>query len=278
MPNHIKNRIELIGQDADIKEFVERFSTFYPTVPSTTYDGRLIFEGKEKYSFGWLDESTNVFTRRNTPDHIGIPDGYTQSFDKEWTRFPDFEKVFPVPESIKAVGDSVNSSIVDAVKQKYFANVSTNALLATLELTNRARAIVKPEEQEQFELACKAFEETGFAYWYDWQSEIWGTKWNAYDCEKSADNIFTFDTAWSGVVRIVKELSRHFKGVIRYKFADEDTGCNVGEYKIASNVILFDNRPKNGSKEAYDLAFELHPDRKENYKLVDGNYEYIEED
>lgn len=280
MPNHIKNMVELVGSHEEVKLLVEKFSTFYPTTPSKTHDDSLlIYKLKgDKWGVGWLDEKTNIFSRREQEDIIGVPDEYEQEFNIEWTRFPDFEKTFPVPTSIKAVGNNVNSSIVDAVKAKYYANVSPNALLATLELMSRAKAKVKPEEQEQFELACKAFEETGFAYWYDWQIDKWGTKWNAYSCEKISDNVYTFETAWSGVTDIIIELSKHFNGTIRYKFADEDTGHNVGEYKIASGLVLYENKPIGGSIEAYDLAFELRPDRKDEYKLVNGKYEYQEED
>lgn len=276
MPNHIKNRIELIGSLEDVKSFVEKFSTFFPSVQHTSYDGHLTFKNSD--DIGWLDPESTVFTRRNKDAVLGIPDGFKPFMEAEWTRFPDFEKVFPVPDVIKAVGNSISIGLVDVVKAKYFANVSTNPLLAGLELMSRAEAKVAPEDQMQFELACKAYEETGFAYWYDWNCEKWGTKWNAYSCEKISDNIFEFDTAWSGVPDIIKEISKSFTGTIEYKFADEDTGSNVGVFKVAHGVILSEHKPKGQTKEAYDVAFDLRPEDKVNYKLVGNTYEYIEEE
>lgn len=275
MPNHIKNKVELIGSEIEIKEFVEKYSTFYPEKQHTDYDGNLTFKNGGEY--GWLDQNTTVFTRRGKDSILGVPDGFEPEMVESWTRFPDFEKVFPVPEVIKAVGDSVNSSIINAVYAKYKKTFSENPLLAGLEALNRQKINIKPEEEMQFELACKAYEETGFAYWYDYQNEKWDTKWNAYSCEKLSDNIFIFETAWSGVPDIIKELSIGFNGTIIYKYADEDTGYNTGEYKIAHGIVLYENIPVGGSVEAYDLAFELRPDYKDNYILIDGNYVHKEE-
>lgn len=277
MPNHIKNKIELIGNADEIKSLVEKYSTFFPSVPRTSYDGELIYKKSgDSFEFGWLNKETGVFKRRNQPDVVGVPEGYEQDFEEAFTRFPDFKKVFPVPKIIEEVGE-IHDGIATAVKAKFHADVSTNPLVAALELMNRNKSEIMPQDKEKFDLACKAYEETGYCYWYDWQSAMWGTKWNAYSCEKLAENIFTFETAWSGVVGITKEISLNFSGTIEYKYADEDTGCNTGHLKI-SNGKAFAFYPDNSSKEAYDLAFELRPDRKEDYQLVGDKYEYVDSD
>lgn len=278
MPNHIKNRIELIGSPEDIKSLLEKFSTFYPSEQNRSCDNELTFEMDGE--FGWFDENTTIFTRRGKPSVLGIPEGFIPSMKDEWTRFPDFEKVFEVPEVIKLVGDSVSSNIIDAVHAKYNHPFSTNALLANLQSANRLRNenIIKPEDELQFERACKAYEETGYAYWYDFNSDKWGTKWNAYSCEKILENVFTFETAWSNVNNIIREMSLSFDGNIMYSYADEDTGYNVGSYLFCKGLILSNFHPEGGSKEAYEIAFDLRPDNKEYYILVDGNYQYKEED
>lgn len=273
MPNHIKNKIELLSDEQEVKLFVEKFSTFFPAKESLSHDGNHIYKN-ESGEYGWFDTNTTVFFRRNMDAVLGIPDGFNPEFENEFTRMPDFEKVFPVPESIKAVGNSVNSSVVDCVYKKYNKPFSSNPLLGSLESMNREKVKLKPEDQMQFELACKAYEETGFSYWYDYNQYHWGTKWNAYSCEKISDNIFTFETAWNGVPNIIKEMSKSFKGTIIYKFSDEDTGYNVGSFKIASGVVLDSDRPEGGSRQAYDLAFELRPEYKENYELINGKWQY----
>lgn len=279
MPNHVKNKIELKGNEADIKEFVEKYSTFFPSVQHKSYDGELTFKTKDG-DIGWLDENTNVFRRRDKPSVLGVPDGFEPYMQSEWTRFIDFEKVFPVPECIKLVGSNVPSNIVDAVYAKYRKPFDTNPLLAYLKAGNRLRNENKidPEEELQFERACKAYEETGFCYWYDYQNEKWGTKWNAYSCEKLSENTFMFETAWSNVIDIILEASKSFNGTIVYVYADEDTGQNCGSYLISGGIVLTDYIPCGGSKDAYEIAFDLRPHQREYYVLVDDNYQYKDED
>ena len=44
--------------------------------------------------------------------------------------------------------------------------------------------------------------------WYDWRVENWGTKWDGYDGRISDDgSTFTFDTAWSPPLPIIKKLA-----------------------------------------------------------------------
>lgn len=201
-----------------------------------------------------------------------------QHFEEEWTRFPDFEKVFPVPDSIKAVGGSVSGNIETAVKKKYRAPLSEVPVIAMLESMNMAKVEIKPEEQEQFERACKAYEETGYAYWYDWNNAHWGTKWNAYSCKKVSDNEYEFDTAWSTVPEIIAQIAQAFSCVkIIHTYADEDTGSNTGRY-IYENGIGYSYIPKSGSKEAYEMAFEVNSDSRKYYKLVGDKYEYFDEE
>lgn len=279
MPNHVKNRITLIGSEESIKSLVEKFSTTYPETEDTAYDGRVICTNQSG-SIGWYDKESTVFERRNETSVLGLPDGFKFEMQKEWTRFPDFEKVFPVPECIKLVGDSVSSNIVDAVKAKYRHPFSNNPLLAFLESSSRLKNEnkISPEDQMQFELACKAYEETGFCYWYDYNIDKWGTKWNAYSCEKLSDNVYDFDTAWSRVLDIIIEISKSFDGQIAYAYSDEDTGHNVGSFLIASGIVISDFVPSGGTTPAYELAFELRPESKEYYKLIDGEYVYTDDE
>jgi len=279
MPNHIKNKLTLDGSAEQIKLFVDKFSTTYPKTEKLTYDGRVICKKKDG-NFGWLDKESNVFERRNLPSVLGMPPQYEMDYNEEWTRFPDFEKVFPTPEVIKLVGDSVSSNIIEAVHAKYNKPFSNNPLLAFLEAGNRLRDKheIKPEDQLQFERACKAYEETGFAYWYDYNESAWGTKWNAYSCEKLSDNEYTFETLWSNVLDVIVEISKSFEGSIIYTYSDEDTGANTGCYSICKGIVISDLHYPNYSFGAYELAFDLRPEIKENYRLVGDTYEYIDED
>ena len=115
-------------------------------------------------------------------------------------------------------------------------------------------------------------------WWCEWNIQHWGTKWNSYNCEQIDKYTFAWDTAWSNVLNIVKDISRKFKDVVfEYAYADEDTGYNCGRYTIKGGDVITEILPEGASKEAYELAFELREDYRDNYELVDGNYRHKEE-
>jgi hypothetical protein len=105
-------------------------------------------------------------------------------------------------------------------------------------------------------------------WWYNWNAKHWGTKWGGMEYKQISINVFEFDTAWASVPMILEVMSVAFpKLTIKYSWADEDTGHNCGRRVI----------PKGGSKEAYEVAFDLRPDRAGDYELVDNQYKYKEE-
>lgn len=62
----------------------------------------------------------------------------------------------------------------------------------------------------------KMCKEQGIPNWYDWQTENWGTKWNAYNTkitlEYSDIIVFEFQTAWYCPEPIFKKWIEMFKG------------------------------------------------------------------
>lgn len=114
-------------------------------------------------------------------------------------------------------------------------------------------------------------------WWYTWNSKHWGTKWGGYSYERPAINVFTFETAWASVPKIIASISLAFPNVtINYKWSDEDTGYNCGR-AVYKDGLIQETIPEGGSPEAFQIAFELRPDRAEGYELVDGVYKSIEE-
>ena len=93
--------------------------------------------------------------------------------------------------------------------------------------------------------------------WYGWRRKNWGNKWNARNSELVADNVIEFETAWSGVPELMSKLGLIFEDVeFLYQFADEDIGCNVGEYHIKGiDVESIDF--EDFSKESMVLAISL---------------------
>lgn len=114
--------------------------------------------------------------------------------------------------------------------------------------------------------------------WSDWNREFWGTKWNSYSCNKVKWNTFEFDTAWSSVPNLIIEMSKKFPDVeIIYTYADEDTGYNTGLLKIKNGEVLESEIPAGGSSRGYEIYLSINPDC-EYIKLIDGNYEYVDEE
>jgi len=128
--------------------------------------------------------------------------------------------------------------------------------------------LVRPQSKEEIQ-QCK---DLGASSWYDWCCNNWGTKWNAYDIEVLDEQVLKFNTAWSGVTDLMTKLSEKFPSItFGYMYADEDTGSNTGIGTIKAGVASM-VYPENGSREAYELAFELKPDCREYYTFEDGSY------
>jgi len=114
----------------------------------------------------------------------------------------------------------------------------------------------------------------GHKTWYGWSITNWGTKWDAYDQMLDGDTLM-FNTAWSGVPKIIEKISEKFPDLtLHYQFADEDIGCNVGDMTFYGGRCVDDTSPKNQTKAAYDLAFELRPGANSYYRLVNGEWKY----
>lgn len=117
----------------------------------------------------------------------------------------------------------------------------------------------------------------GFETWYEWCQANWGTKWNAYNQNFEAPNTIWFDTAWSGVPELMQKLSMIFPDAeFNYAYADENTGSNTGTGTIKNGELAM-YYPANQSNDAYELCFELNPNKEGYYKLTDEGYKYKEE-
>ena len=197
-----------------------------------------------------------------------------EPFEDGSEMFIDFGKIIPMPESLNISSDSW----VMPLENQFSANTKLKEHIDQIKDYCEKNPNRKEETVNNFIAGIKNYIEYGHATWYNWAVANWGTKWNAYQQEKPETNVLMFETAWAGVPDLIDKLSAKFPNVsFTYKWSDEDTGCNcgTGSYK---NGELEINRPENCSREAYELAFELRPHYKEDYKLVGDTYEYIDED
>ncbi len=139
------------------------------------------------------------------------------------------------------------------------------------------KVIPPPNDDAYNDLPSQKEAESSPNWWYTWNVKNWGTKWGGYSNVKISENEYEFQTAWSAAFKIIEEIHKNFSDVkIEFTYADEDSGYNCGKV-IFENGLKYENKPEGGSKQAYDIYFELNPDRKEDYVLIDDNYEYKED-
>ncbi len=198
------------------------------------------------------------------------------SKDDEGKEYFDFNKVIPEPEGM---GIELDLEVEDMIKNTMQLPVDSNPLLGLLQAANRAGTpgpdTLDEEKYKMFLQGLDNYRKHGHIYWYDWRIAKWGTKWNSYDNQRLGDTAFQFDTAWSHPEPVLIELSKQMPSLVfNAKYADEDTGSNVGRARYEAGTS---NRQKlrNGSKAAYELAFELHPDKRKYYRWDEGKHQYV---
>lgn len=134
---------------------------------------------------------------------------------------------------------------------------------------------------EQFLQMQRNVRAYGYPTWYDWSVERWGTKWNAYECERVlGSNVVTFQTAWGMPNKVALALfEKAGAATIQWEWADEDAGNNTGSLGLAHGKVS-GGRLENDSAEGWGLYIDLHhdgqcPDYLE--RQPSGKYLYVEE-
>lgn len=192
---------------------------------------------------------------------------------KEENQFIDLNTIIPMPEGMHL---ETPSSVIKAAKRAMFVPDRIGRQESLYDHETKPLDM-EDEHWKQFIQCQENLKNHGYAYWYDWAIDNWGTKWNAYSQEIDG-GVIRFETAWSGIPALIERLCKVFPGnTFDYKWADEDTGSNVGHMIFMDGVQFFENIPESQSREAYDLRFELCPSDKEYYKLVGDTYEYDDE-
>ena len=201
-----------------------------------------------------------------------------EPFEDGEERRVDFNKIKPMPDGLSITSDGW----ISLLENQFATHESLKTALDRQK--GRPNFVYDDDTEKQmnnFMEGIKNYLKHGHASWYGWCCENWGTKWNAYSLgdDRDTETIVYFETAWSAPKELMRLLSEQFPDVkVCLLWADEDTGYNAGrmEFQAGKEVKKFE--PAGGSKEAYDIAFEMRPDYQEGYELVDGQYQYIEED
>lgn len=255
MPNHIQNCIEVIGDNEEVQKVLNH-------IKSKADDGaemQIDFNKIKPMPIGM-----------NTEVHSGV---------KMWVEICtgqiNFDSLF----------QPMKASASEMFEKRDYGTLANRMAAATAmeHLTGKRQGNVNDFTEEDFTafVQClKNFREHGSTSWYEWAISNWGTKWNAYhqNDDRNTASFIYFQTAWSSPIGLIQELSKMFPLVkISLSYADEDSGSNAGIILFQNGEAIEVNQPKSQSIEAYDIYFELHPDRKSDYKLNNGKYEYVED-
>lgn len=77
-------------------------------------------------------------------------------------------------------------------------------------------------------------------FWYNWNVENWGTKWNAGDVIRE-DTRILFETAWSPPLPVIHRLGELFPNAVvglQYR----EYGCGFeGEYIMSNGVLYYED-------------------------------------
>lgn len=276
MPNHIQNRLVILGTPEQVDEIYEKYSTFHPSVHETDYQDRLIYKNEDG-EYGWYDEEKKLFHRRDKEPTEEIPLDFAPSKSTPYIQFPDFEKVIPTPDGLDIESNGDLMPLENRFSSRQPFKDTVDKLREGLKRYNDEEG--KEDRIKNFLQGIENYIRHGHATWYSWNAENWGTKWNSYESERISDNVFEWQTAWAGVPHMIIRISEKFPEVeMEYLYADEDTGCNVGRFKIKGGEVIENTSPANTTKEAYELAFELRPDYKDDFVLVGDTYKYKEDE
>lgn len=214
----------------------------------------------------------------------------------------DFEKIIPMPQSIKITSGSITNDCVNLYMNsirgtdEYVKNFKTlqKCKYAVKNLTDdeASKMIEKYIGDNVFFDSDKKlnnkedvlnfgkqiisnYQKYGFADWYSWSIFNWGTKWNASETNILGDTI-SFETPWSCPINVITKLSSKYPDTqFILEFAEEQMSINCGSIKFQNGVIVDVITYPQESKEAYDQSFELWPEMKRYFKFDRKSKNYI---
>ena len=219
----------------------------------------------------------------------------------------DFNKIIPMPESLnieagsrtdnalyvcmaalnpaapdmglpKLSGEEYQklAGIVGRSKGEQFTKPDAQRISSILRFTTLSDAIAAGQ------VVVSNFLQYGSGDWYDWRNRNWGTKWNAYQVhfDQESQSIH-FLTAWDTPLLVMDKLSHMFPEIkMDLQWADEDIGHNVGHIVFLAGEPIDGDIPEGGSREAFEMAFQIHGAEAADFDLVldekEGNYVYQE--
>lgn len=198
----------------------------------------------------WVTNNVNIIADETLLAKIreevkGTP--YSNGEDRDF----DFNTIAPIPTEL--VGTTSPTRIIS---QEDYDKQEERIAKGDLTEGEKSFGVSRGITQEMHDDFVERF---GFADWYGWQINNWGTKWNASSVYWSDDNDFvSFNTAWSTPFDLLVALSKKYpQATFEIEYADEDFGYNVGRYVLQNGEEIDTEIPEGGSKEALEMALNI---------------------
>ena len=183
----------------------------------------------------------------------------------------DFNKLIKMPETLEMPEGSHTTDSIGFVLSKLQSIFAKDMRFGFVPYNisvdkNLIEKIDSKTEEEQQELLKDGLAyisnivNYGYATWYGWCCENWGTKWNALENEIFEDEI-RFETAWSMPEPVMQKLAEMYPDAeIEHLWADEDIGNNSGR-RVLVNGKWEGGYDLSDSQEAYKRYLELWEER-----------------
>ena len=198
------------------------------------------------------------------------------AFDDGSDRVFDFDKVIPTPKEleIESSGDG-ETCVMLFLRQSFILYWNPNNQMLEMAL-KRYESWDDERKKKAEELARQYLANIAkydYPNWYRFHYGRWGTKWNAYGSNERKGDTLEFETANGYPKPVIEELSRKWHDVeFDLTAADEDIGSHTIKGTFRNGV--FDGVEEHCTPAAFDIAFEMFPDYKEDYyQLEDGTWE-----
>lgn len=254
MPNHVTNILNFEGNSEQIHALLDKIKN--DELGPGSIDFNKIIP---------MPDSLNIEAGSRTDDALYVcmaawnPDG------------PDFG----IP---KVSGEEYEKlvSMITKTKDRQYFQPDEQRISRILKYTSLSDAI------SMGQVVISNYKQYGCGDWYHWCNKNWGTKWNAYEVyfDRETESI-RFLTAWDTPLPVIDQLSQMFPEVkIDLQWADEDIGYNVGRVVLLAGEPIDVEMPEGGSKMAYEMAFQVHGAKAQDFNLLfdekEGTYVYQE--
>ena len=199
------------------------------------------------------------------------------AFDDGSDRVFDFDKVIPTPKDLYIESNNHAEMVVLLYMRQSLFTMVVGFGGPMLEMAlERYENLDDERKKKAKELARRYLANIAkyeYPNWYSFHIGRWGTKWNSYGANERKGDTLEFETANGYPKPVVEELSRKWPDVeFDLTAADED----IGSYTIKGTFRngVFDGVEEHRTPAAFDIAFEMFPDDKEDYyQLEDGTWE-----